>query len=149
LYKKNLWPGKVSYLIPFRDAPQDSIPYQLNNPKPGVYELSADIKVFDDDQTWGLKMTMNVLYQRGDTDTVSTQIFFKDNQFHKYIVKLDIPPQRKPVKLYGCLLHYTRTLYMHVKVQHISLVHYKPSEKQSLVSKNVKVEFVNPQERKE
>ncbi len=128
LSKPNLWTGKKYYLIPFQDNPQDSIPFEYDDPKPGIYELSADIMVFDDDKTYNLEMLMAVQYEDGSGDTVTSSIYFKDNQFHKYIVKLRVKDSIKPVKIYGNLLDYSKSLYMHVKVRKIRLIRYELSE---------------------
>ncbi len=126
--KPNLWPGKTVYLLPFQDNSEDSIPFQLNNPKPGIYEFSANIKVFNDDQTANLAMRMMVQYADSTIDTAQTNIYFKDNQFHKYIVKLFVKDKPRPVKIYGNLLSYSKTLYMHIKVNRIHLIRYTKEE---------------------
>ncbi len=136
--KPNLWPGKQVYLIPFQDNSEDSIPFLIHRPKPGVYELSANISVFPDDQTMDLSMKMIVQYADSTADTASTHIYFKDGQKHKYILKLLVRDKPHPVKLYGSLLSYTKTLYMHIKVNRIYLIRYTKEE----------MPWFTPQERK-
>ncbi len=126
--KPNLWPGKQVYLIPFQDNSEDSIPFVINSPQPGVYELSANITVFPDDQTMNLGMKMIVHYADGTGDTATTGIYFKDGQQHKYILKLLVKDKPRPVKLYGSLLSYKKTLYMHIRVNNIYLIRYTKEE---------------------
>ncbi len=128
LSKKNLWPGKTVYLIPFQDNSEDSIPFEIKNPKPGIYELGANIRVFSDDQTANLAMRMMVQYADSTIDTADATIYFKDNQFHNYIVKIFVKDKPKPLRIYGTLLGYTKTLYMHIQVNRIHLVRYTRKE---------------------
>ncbi len=128
LAKPNLWPGKTVYLFPFQDNSEDSIPFEIKNPKPGIYELGANIKVFNDDQTFNLAVKMIVQYADNTTDTAENDIYFKDNQFHKYIVKLFVKDKPKPVRIYGNLLSYTKTLYMHIQINRIHLIRYTKQE---------------------
>ncbi len=128
LSKKNLWPGKTVYLIPFQDNSEDSIPFEIKDPEPGIYELGANIKVFSDDQTSNLGIKMMVEYEDGTIDTADATIYFKDGQYHKYIVKLYVREEPKPLRLYGNLLSYTKTLYMHVQINRIHLVRYTKEE---------------------
>ena len=126
--KPNLWPGKTIYLIPFQDNTEDSIPFEIKNIKPGVYELSANIKVFRDDRTKNLKMRMMVEYEDNTIDTSETKIYFKDNQFHKYIVKLYIKDNPKPKRIFGNLLTYKSTIYMHIQIKQIHLFYFTKEE---------------------
>ena len=128
LSKPNLWPGKTVYLIPFQDNAEDSIPFELRNPTPGIYELSANIKIFRDDQTANLAMRMMVQYADSTIDTVETNIYFKDNQYHKYIVKLFVKNKPKPLRIYGNLLSYKQTIFMHIQINRIHLIHYTKEE---------------------
>ncbi len=122
--KPNLWKGKQYYLIPFRDNAEDSIPFSLKNPAPGIYELAADIQVFDDDQTLGLRMLMMTKFQNDSIDSAYTEIYFKDNQYHRYIVKIAVPDTPKVTELFGYVLDYGTSIYMHLKVKRIQLIRY-------------------------
>ena len=117
----NLWKGKQFYFIPFHDYTEDSIPFRIRYPKPGRYALSAEIEVYNDDQTYNFHMVMYAKYANGLVDSVSKRIFLKDSKFHKYTVYLNLSDTVQPVELYGNLLAYTKTIYMHVKVRNIRL----------------------------
>ncbi len=127
---KNLWRGKQFYLIPFHDYTEDSIPFRIKYPKPGRYTLSAEIDVYNDDQTYNFHIVMYAKYANGLVDSVSKRIFLKDSKFHKYTVSLNLSDTVQPVELYGNLLAYTKTIFMHVKVRNIRLT------RQPLVSIN-------------
>ncbi len=129
LKKKNLWPGKQYYLIPFQDYAEDSIPFRINNPKPGIYVLTYEVALYEDDQTYDIRSVMKAQYQNGLIDSVSSPIYMKDNKFHKIRLIFKLRDTLKPVALYGNLLSYAKTIYMHVKIRNIELLRYDYDEK--------------------
>ncbi len=128
LKKKNLWPGKKYYLIPFHDYAEDSIPFRINNPKLGVYVLKYEVALYEDDQTYNIKGVMKVQYQNGLVDSVLAPIYLKDNRFHTIKLILKLRDTLKPVALYGNLLSYSKTIYMHAKLRNIELLRYDYNE---------------------
>ncbi len=126
--KKNLWPGKQYYLIPFHDYAEDSIPFRINNPKPGVYVLTYEVALYEDDQTYDIRGVMKVKYENGLIDSVFAPIYLKDNRFHNIKLILKLRDTLKPVALYGNLMTYSKTIYMHAKIRNIELYRYNYDE---------------------
>ncbi len=135
---KNLWRGRQYYLIPFHDYTEDSIPFRIKYPKPGKYILTAEIAVYNDDQTYNFHMLMYAKYANGLVDSVKKRIFLKDSKFHKYTLKINLTDTVQPVELGGNLLAYTKTIYMHVKVRNIWLTRQPILDLNRLLKKHKK-----------
>ncbi len=130
----NLWNLKPDWLLP-DDGVTNSIPFRIVANRPGEYALMAKIKVFPDDLSGDLKMTLRVTYADSTTTEKFVRIFGRSGTEKDYFVKIRTNPYKQIKTISGEILdHSESTTYMHVSVRDIVLSYTEVDTTQSLDS---------------
>lgn len=79
----NMWTDKTSWYLP-SDGPQHAINFKIPSLGNGVYTLTAEVKVFSDDEAKNPRMTMFFYYddgtQHGNRSSVKSSSYQKDGE---------------------------------------------------------------------
>jgi hypothetical protein len=123
---KNLWPGKPTYLFP-EDMIRDPVWFDIQAERPGEYVLSANIRVFQDDQSLNPRVT--VFFSHTDSAGVEKRDYWdevnldKDGEFHNMVIRKSIDSVAG-VRVRGWLLNHDNQpgpWKKHARVANISL----------------------------
>ena len=123
---ENLWTGKASYSFP-EDFTRDPVWFDMPAEKTGVYILSADIRLFEDDQSRNPRVTVFFSY----TDSAGDEIrdyweeftLSKDGQFQSVTISHALDTIRN-TRLRGWLLNHDNQpgrWEKHARIANISL----------------------------
>ena len=123
----NLWPKKKRWTLP-ADGKKETIKFSIPLKGTGIYELSADIKIYDDDESQEPQMILYLWYDHKTKEGVSEQSYEskieKNNQFTTYTLSVN----RKNLKfthLRGEILNHSQKSgewEKHIEVKNIRLV---------------------------
>lgn len=123
---ENLWTGKASYSFP-EDFTRDPVWFDMPAEKTGVYVLSADIRLFEDDQSRNPRVT--VFFSYTDSSGVEIRDYWdeftlgKDGQFQNVTISHALDTIRN-TRLRGWLLNHDNQpgrWEKHARIANISL----------------------------
>lgn len=136
----NLWTEKETYSLP-ADGITNPIPFKIKCTKQGVYSLEAEMKIFADDNSKDLRMTLIVTYTDNTSDRNSNGTMVKDGTWRKYSVTVLANRKRNVKEVSGWLVdHSMRTTKKHCEIKNISLK-LTPSDTYSDVRKPKKMRY--------
>ncbi|MBE0677883.1 MAG: DUF4296 domain-containing protein [Bacteroidales bacterium] len=123
---ENLWTGKASYSFP-EDFTRDPVWFDMPAENTGLYVLSADIRLFEDDQSRNPRVT--VFFSYTDSAGVEKRDYWdeftltKDGQFQSVTISLALDTIRN-TRLRGWLLNHDNQpgrWEKHARIANISL----------------------------
>lgn len=123
---ENLWSGKASYIFP-EDFTRDPVWFDMPVAKTGVYVLSADIRLFEDDQSRNPRVT--VFFSYTDSTGIEKRDYWdeflltKDGQFQSVTISHTLDTVRN-TRLRGWLLNHDNQpgrWEKHARIANISL----------------------------
>ncbi len=90
----SIWPGSDAYFYPDPSGP-DSIRFDINLTRPGVYTLTSIITLFPDDQSLHPRLTVFTCnpdsISNGKRTYLKPVMYIKDGQPHRYSVPFRVP----------------------------------------------------------
>jgi len=117
----NLWPLKDEWELP-EDGETNPIAFSIPTEEHGTYVFSASIRIFRDDRSKNLRMTIIANYSDGTKDLNSAGTMVKDGKFEKYEVRLKTNENKKLISISGWLLDHSKgTEKKHVSVKEVEL----------------------------
>ncbi len=117
----NLWQLKNEWQLP-EDGKKNPIAFKIETEKHGEYSLSANIKLFPDDQSVNQKMTLIANYSDGTKDLNTAGSMVKDGKFELYTVNLITDNEKILKSISGYVLdHNIQTKSKHAHIKDISL----------------------------
>lgn len=121
--EENLWEFKYMWSLP-EDGITNAVPFSFQLTEQGIYELTSEIRVFNDDKTKNLRITLNVEYADGTKQSQSTPVNPTNETWNYYKVSIKTD-KNKPIKrIFGWLLdHSDGTNSKHIKARDIKLIH--------------------------
>jgi len=129
--QNNLWPLKSAWELP-KDGVVFSIPFKVYSSRIGKYHLIAKIKIYPDDLSKDLRMTLKVTYQDTTEFSKFVRIIKRNDEFIDYGLEIALNPDKVPVNIEGEILsHAESTTYMHIEVKDIILT-FEPYPKNKI-----------------
>jgi len=117
----NLWNLKDEWNLPI-DGEKETIKYNIITNKSGIYTLSAEIKLFEDDGSVNQRMSIFAYYTDGSFDTNSNGALNKDGEFNIHEVSIKTNPNKTVEYITGWLLdHSEGTTKKHSIIKNIRL----------------------------
>lgn len=123
----NLWTGKASYSFP-EDFERDPVWFDLPATRTGMYVLSADIRIFEDDRSRNPRVTLYFSYT--DSAGVEKRDYWqefplpKDGQFQNVTLTHTLDTIRGGTRIRGWLLNHDQQAgpwKKHARIANISL----------------------------
>jgi hypothetical protein len=129
----SVWPGYDSYFFPDPSG-SDSLQFDINLTRPGVYTLSSTVTLFPDDQSFNPRITAFICHpdsiETGKRNYISIPFrYIKDGQPHKYSVPFKVP-LKTTLHVHGNLYDYDNNPQnpdKHIIIKNIS-VNYSITE---------------------
>jgi hypothetical protein len=118
----NLWKLKTEWNLP-EDGEKNPIPFNIPLIEHGTYKLSANIRLFEDDESINQRMTLIANYSDGTKDLNSAGSMIKDGEFEMYEVRITTDTLKSLNSLSGWVLDHSKgTGKKHANVKDIRLI---------------------------
>lgn len=122
-YKMNLWSQKVEWSVP-KDGAINTIRYKITTNNHGVYTLSANVRMFENDSSVNQKMTIVAYYEDETFDANSDYSLKKDGEWHKLVAKIRTNENKKLNRIAGWVLDHSKLNgSKHADVRELKLIY--------------------------